>query len=44
MRKSMGMTQYQFGKIHGVTASAVKRWESGKVRVTKGTWEKFTKK
>lgn len=26
----------QFGKLHGVSAGAVKRWESGKVRVTKG--------
>ena len=38
IRKSMGLTQYQFGKLYGVKACAVKRWESGKVRVTKGTW------
>lgn len=44
LRKSMGLTQYQFGKIYGVSASAVKRWENGKVRVTKRVWEKFTKK
>ncbi|MFQ9196536.1 MAG: helix-turn-helix domain-containing protein [[Clostridium] leptum] len=41
MRKSMGLTQYQFGKLYGVSAGAVKRWESGKVRVTKGTWERI---
>ena len=41
IRKSMGLTQYQFGKLYGVSAEAVKRWESGKVRVTKGTWEKI---
>ena len=41
IRKSMGLTQYQFGKLYGVSAGAVKRWESGKVRVTKGTWENF---
>ncbi len=40
IRKSMGLTQYQFGKLYGVSAGAVKRWESGKVRVTKGTWTK----
>ena len=40
IRKDMGLTQYQFGKLYGVSAGAVKRWESGKVRVTKGMWEK----
>ena len=43
IRKSMGLTQYQFGKLYGVSAGAVKRWESGKVRVTKGTWERIIK-
>ena len=42
IRKSMGLTQCQFGKLYGVSAGAVKRWESGKVRVTKGTWEKLS--
>ncbi len=41
IRKSMGLTQYQFGKLYGVSAGAVKRWERGKVRVTKGTWERL---
>lgn len=41
IRKSMRLTQYQFGKLYGVSAGAVKRWESGKVRVTKGTWGKI---
>lgn len=40
IRKDMGLTQYQFGKLHGVSAGAVKRWESESVRVTKGTWER----
>lgn len=39
IRKGMGLTQYQFGKFHGVSAGAVKRWESEKVRVTRGTWD-----
>lgn len=39
IRKSMGMTQYQFAKLHGVSAGAVKRWESGKDRVFKETWQ-----
>lgn len=41
IRKDMGLTQYQFGKLHGVSAGAVKRWESESVRVTKGTWERL---
>lgn len=42
LRKSMGLTQYQFGKLYGVSAGAIKRWESGKVRVSKGMWEGIT--
>lgn len=41
LRKSMGLTQYQFGKLHSVGAGAVKRWEIGRVRVSKGTWERL---
>lgn len=41
IRKSKGLTQYQFGKLYGVSAGAVKQWENGKVRVSKGTWENF---
>lgn len=41
IRKGMGMTQNKFGKLHGVSAATVKRWESEKVRVTKGTREKI---
>lgn len=38
LRKSMSMTQYMFGKFYGVNATAVKRWESGKVRMGKRMW------
>lgn len=41
IRKGMGLTQYQFGKLYGVSAGAVKRWESGKARMFKGTWERI---
>ena len=41
--KSMGLTQYQFGKLYGVSAGAVDRWESEKARVSKGTWERITR-
>lgn len=36
LRKSMGLTQYQFGKLHSVGDGAVKRWEIGRARVSKG--------
>lgn len=41
IRKGMGLTQYQFGKLYGVTAGAVKRWENDKTRVTKTTWKRI---
>lgn len=43
IRKSMGLTLYQFGKRYNVSSTAVKRWESGKVRVSKKTWEQLKK-
>lgn len=41
LRKSMSLTQYQFGKLYGVSAGAVKRWESDQVTIFKSTWEKL---
>ena len=41
IRKEMGLTQYQFGKLYGVSAGTVKRWESGKMRVTFSTYIKL---
>ncbi len=43
LRDHMGLTQYQFGKLYGVSAGAVKQWENDKVRVSKATWEKLLK-
>ena len=43
MRKSMGLTQHQFGKRYGVSAGAVKRWEGNRVQIFKSTWEKLFK-
>ncbi len=43
LRKSMGLTQYQFGKRMGVSAGAVKRWESDRVVIFKSTWEKIVR-
>lgn len=41
IRKSLGLTQYQFGKLYGVSPEKVKLWESEKVRMSKATWEKI---
>lgn len=41
IRKSMGLTQYQFGKLYGLSAGTVKRWESNQVTIFKSTWKKL---
>lgn len=38
LRKNLGMTQSALAKTCGVHPGTVKKWESGKVRVLKGTW------
>lgn len=42
IRKSLHLTQTQFAQRLGVQTAMVKRWEQGKVRMFKGTWEKLT--
>lgn len=42
-RKAMGITQYQFGKLYGVTSNTVKCWESGKIKLSKRVWERIYK-
>ena len=42
IRKSLHLTQAQFAQKIGVQIAMVKRWEQGKVRMFKGTWEKLT--
>lgn len=41
LRKSMGLTQYQFGNLFNVSSSNVKRWESEKTRISKNTYTKM---
>lgn len=43
IRKSLHLTQTQFAQRLGVQTAMVKRWEQGKVRMFKGTWEKMLK-
>ncbi|MCL2088160.1 MAG: transcriptional regulator [Oscillospiraceae bacterium] len=41
LRKSMKLTQYEFGKLHGVNRRTIERWENEKVQIFKSTWEKL---
>lgn len=43
LRKSMNLTQYEFGKKFGANHSRVKRWETNKAIMFKSTWEKIYK-
>jgi len=40
IRRERGLSQEQFAATLGVSESAVRRWESGKARMTKGMWER----
>lgn len=39
IRKGLGMTQNEFGKIMGVHGGTVKKWEGDKVTISRSTWE-----
>ena len=41
IRREHGLSQERFAVTLGVSESAVRRWESGKARMTKGMWEKL---
>jgi len=41
LRQSMGLSQHDFGKLHGVERRTVERWETERVQIFKGTWEKL---
>ena len=43
IRKGMDLTQYQFGEMMGVSSTTVKRWESDRVVIFKGAWERIEK-
>ena len=40
IRRGQGLSQEQFAEALGVSESAVRRWENGKARMTKGMWER----
>lgn len=41
LRKSRGLTQYEFAKLFNVTTGTVKRWESERITISKATWQKL---
>lgn len=41
IRKSMKMTQNEFGKLMGVHGGTVKKWEAEKVQIQRGTYERL---
>ena len=43
LRHSLGLSQHDFGKLHGVERRTVERWETERVQIFKGTWEKLFK-
>ena len=43
LRRSMKLTQKEFGKRFGAHAGTVKRWENGKARILKRTYQKMFK-
>lgn len=38
IRTALNMTQYEFGKLFGVSSSLVKKWENDTTRISKTTW------
>jgi len=40
IRQESGFSQEGFAAVLGVSESAVRRWENGKARMTKGIWER----
>ena len=40
IRRTRGLSQEGFARMLGVSESAVRRWENGKARMTKGMWER----
>jgi transcriptional regulator with XRE-family HTH domain len=41
IRRECGLSQEQFAATLGASEGAVRRWESGKARMTKGMWERI---
>lgn len=41
IRKGMGMTQNEFGRLMGVHGGTVKNWEAERIQVSRGTWERL---
>lgn len=42
LRKSMSMTQNEFGRLMGVHGGTVKSWEANRVQIQRGTYERLS--
>lgn len=42
-RKSLGLTQYRFGKLYGVSVRTVRGWEKNRIQISKKVWERIYK-
>lgn len=42
-RKSLGLTQYRFGELYGVSVRTVRDWEKNRIQISKKVWERIYK-
>lgn len=42
IRKGMGMTQNEFGRLMGVHGGTVKKWEGDRIQMHRGTYERLS--
>ncbi len=42
-RKSLGLTQYRFGELYGVSVRTVRGWEKNRIQISKKVWERIYK-
>ncbi len=42
-RKSLGLTQYHFGELYGVSARTVRGWEKDRIQISKKVWKRIYK-
>lgn len=42
-RKSLGLTQYHFGVLYGVSARTVRGWEKDRIQISKKVWKRIYK-
>lgn len=43
IRKSLGLTQYHFGELYGVSTRTVRGWEKDRIQISKKVWQRIYK-